>query len=64
MILLQDRQTLSRCDGYITVGGLQYTGENLKEGGLSCAVCTDQSITVSLGELDIYILKKSFFAYT
>ena len=58
MILLQDRKPLSRGDGDITVGGLQDTGENLKEGGLACTVGADQSIAVALGELDIDVLEE------
>jgi hypothetical protein len=38
------------------------SGKDLKEGGFSGAVGTDQTVAASLGKFDIYILEKSLFS--
>ena len=64
VVLLQERKTLARSDNDISVGRLKLSGQDLEESRLTGTVCTDQTITVSLCEFDVDILKESFLANT
>ena len=57
MVLLQDGETLARCDDDVAVGRLELSGENLQKRRLSGAVRTDETIAVALGKFDVYIFK-------
>ena len=62
VVLLQERETLSRCDHDVTLSRLKLAGKDLQESRLSCAVGTDQAVTVPLCKFDIYIFEKSFLS--
>ena len=63
MVLLQDGETLARRDHDVTLGRLEIAGEDLQEGGLSGAVCTDKTITVAFRKFNVYVLKEGLFSY-
>ncbi len=64
VILLQEGQTLARCDGHIAVRRLQLSGKDPQESGFSGAVGTDDAIAVSLGKFYAYVFKQGLFAHT
>ena len=64
MVLLQERETLARCDNNLAIGGIQFTGEDFQKSRLTCAVGSDETIAVTLCKFDIYILKQGFFTYS
>ena len=64
VILLKEGETLSRSDHNISARRLKLSGQDLEESRLTGTVCTDQTITVSLCEFDVDILKESFLANT
>ena len=64
VILLEDGETLPRCDGDIALGGIEISGEDLEKSGLAGTVGTDEAIAVAFGELDVDIFEQGLFAHT
>ena len=59
VILLQDRQTLAIVHDNFAIRRFEFSGKNLQERRFTGTICTDQTITVSLCKLYIYIFKQS-----
>src|SRR5699024_7927064 len=62
VVLLQERKTLSRSNGYIAFRRLKLTGQNLQERRFSRSVRTDQAVAVSFSKFDVYFFEKSFLS--
>ena len=59
VILLQDRQTLAIVHDNFAIRRFEFSRKDLQERRFAGSVCTDQTITVSLCKLYIYIFKQS-----
>ena len=57
MVLLQEGETLAGSDNYLTLGRLQFTGQNPQKCGLAGAVRADQTVAMTGNELNINIFK-------
>ena len=64
VVLLQEGETLSRCDHDITLGRLQLSGKDFKESRFTCSVGSDETVAVSFCKFDIYVFEKGFLAHT
>ena len=62
VILLEDGETLTRCNVHNAARRLDIAGQKLEEGGFSRAVRADDAVAVAGGELQIDILIEDAFA--
>ena len=64
MILLEERQSLSRCDGDTSGRRLQLSGQYLQKCGLACPIRANDAIAVAFGEFDVDIFEQCSLSET